>query len=252
MLAAIYNEVLNGGSSLSKSQEFTANGTFTVPFTGWYDIALQGGSGGTGGCEVLSNATGIARSGGSGAGQFVPIRVYLVEASTVSVVVGAAGTAGTPTVAGGVGGDTTVTVGTITYVARGGLGSARQITSVGATINGSGVRGGHTVPDTTVGKNATALVGGVIEGANGNSAGQAGVGGACGAFSGGNSGTSAAGGGGASLFGSGGNGATGTGVGQVGQGRGAGSGGSAQVASIGAVNGVAGVAGFVRFDWIGP
>lgn len=252
MLAAIYNAVLNGGSSLSKSQEFIANGTFTAPFTGWYDVTLQGGSGGTGGCEVVTSAAGIARSGGSGAGQFVPVRAYMVAASTASVVVGLAGTAGTPSVAGGSGGDSTVTIGTTTYRARGGLGSARQISSVGGTNNGTGVRGGHTIPDTTVGKNATALVGGVIEGANGHSAGQAIGGGACGAFSGGTSGTTAAGGGGASLFGAGGNGATGTGVGQIGQGPGAGSGGSAQVAAIGTVNGVAGVSGFVRFDWIGP
>ena len=249
MLAPIYNAATNAGSK-TKSEVFTSAGTFTAPHAGWYEATLQGASGGTGGCQT-TGSPGTARSGGSGPGQTVFVRFYLPDAGTAAIAVGTAGTAGTFNTAGGNGGDTTITVDSIVYRARGGLGATSVTSAGGATTNGNGARGGQTIIDAAQGKNAVILAGGVIEAANGNAGGQTARGGSCGAFTGGTSGTTAAGGGGASPYGAGGNGATVQGVGQIGQGPGAGSGGSLILASLTTVAGVAGVAGFARVDWIG-
>jgi hypothetical protein len=232
----------------SKSQVFTANGTFTAEVTGWHDVQLVAGAGGSGG--VNSSVTTTASSG-SGAGQEINIRVYLAAAQTVPVVVGAAGIAGTtaPT-DGGNGGDTTITVAGTVFRARGGLGSAGVNNPGFVAVYGAIGRGGHTVPDLTASRNAQIIAGGAIEGANGAAANTTLSGGACGAFAGGTSGTAQAGGGGASSLGNGGNGAAANGSGSPGQGFGAGAGGSLRT-TAGSAAGAAGSAGRAAFSWVG-
>jgi hypothetical protein len=232
----------------SKSQVFTANGTFTATVAGWHDVQLVAGAGGSGG--VNSGLTTTASSG-SGAGQEINVRVYLAAAETVAVVVGAAGTAGTtaPT-NGGNGGDTTITVAGTVFRARGGLGSAGVNNPGAGAVYGAIGRGGHTIPDSTASRNAQIIAGGAIEGANGAAANTTLSGGACGAFAGGTSGTTQAGGGGASSLGAGGNGATVNGSGSPGQGFGAGAGGSLRT-TAGSAAGAVGGAGRVAFSWVG-
>jgi hypothetical protein len=232
----------------SKSQVFTANGTFTAEITGWHDAHLGGGGGGSGGVSTSGFAAG---SSGAGAGQEINARIYLTVGETVAVVVGAAGLAGaaTPT-AGGNGGDTTITVAGLVYRARGGQGSASVNNLSGAAVYGAIGRGGHTIPDSTASRNAQIIAGGAIEGANGALANVATAGGACGAFSGGISGVARAGGGGASSLGDGGAGAQANGSGTAGQGFGAGAGGSLRTSS-GSAAGAAGGAGRAAFSWVG-
>lgn len=105
--------------------------SFTVPnCTNYICIEVWGAGGGGGGGNSGSNSNGGGGGGGSyGSGCFT-----VTPGSIISVTVGSAGTAGTPTVNGGVGG--TTSVGTL-ISAGGGAGGIQ-----GGTTGGAGGAGG--------------------------------------------------------------------------------------------------------------
>lgn len=120
------------------SQVFTASGTFTIP-TGVsaIKVTLIGGGGGGGGARTAcSNTSG---SGAGGAALSVQYFTGLTPANTLSVTVGAAGSAGTngntPT-NGGAGGTSSIASGTQTITTAsangGGAGIASSATTFGA------------------------------------------------------------------------------------------------------------------------
>lgn len=123
-------------------QEFTSNGTFNVP-SGVKKIYVEavGGGGGSAGAKG-SNVN--VNGGGAGRDFTILLDVFSLSVTTIDIVIGAAGTAGTvaPT-AGGKGGTTILTckdssASTIrTINCKGGIGS--NTTTIGIdTVNGKG------------------------------------------------------------------------------------------------------------------
>jgi len=101
----------------------TGSTTYTVPadITKLLVIITGGGGGGAGGYDVTGNC-GVSGAGGT----TVMARVTVVAADTITIVIGAAGTAGGEAAVGGVGGDST-----FTHASGSGSGSMSTITAPG-------------------------------------------------------------------------------------------------------------------------
>lgn len=144
----ITNGVLSaaGNNSAGTVAILTTSQTWTVPagVTLLKDVwIIAGGGGGAAGHDRYG-------CGGGGAGGVNHLRdVYVTPASSLTAVIGAAGSAGTVsgTHEGGKGGDSTIAYGGVVYTAvGGGGGSARDI--INSTVNGgSGGGGGTGAPD---------------------------------------------------------------------------------------------------------
>lgn len=149
VLAAVLSASVNAASWRSVSQDvevITTAGanTFICPSERLHLILIGGGGGGGGGLNDASFGGG----GGGGSGQITERDYYCTPGDSLTVTVGAGGTAGSGgtsgnVTAGGNGGDTTITgssveIGTVT--AKGGLGGALGVAAGGAGggTNGSG------------------------------------------------------------------------------------------------------------------
>ena len=136
----------------SGRQAFTSNGTFTIPTNVTaVKVTLVGGGGGSGGAYDGASCSGARGGSGGGGATAFAFLTGLTSGNTITVTVGAGGTAGaaTPT-SGGTGGSSQISSGTqsITAVtASGGVG--------GGSANGSGVTGtsgaGGTTTNATLG-----------------------------------------------------------------------------------------------------
>lgn len=175
-------------TNLAHFEYFTANGSFVVP-DGVTEILAEIAGGGGGGGGGFNNGAG-SLAGGGGGGQSRDIAKYTVTpGETISITIGAGGTAGVggtaapPVTSGGTGGSTvfgsyaTITGGT------GGIGG-------GLTNSGKGGdRAGNAAQD---GFNS----GGIVDGSGGNGGGNGGRGDKTGAMGGGRAGVLGGGGGG--------------------------------------------------------
>jgi hypothetical protein len=176
------------GGGGGRGQAFTSSGTFTVPDgVTAVKVTVIGGGGGSGGTNYNSYWGGSDSSGGGGGGASIRYITGLTPGSTVSVTVGAGGTAGTPSAAGGAGG--TSSFGAFCS-ATGGGGTVVGFYSSGTYSNpargtpGAGSGGGiningGTLGDRRVGGQAfiMSVGGGTLAATNGNpSAGFSGVG----------------------------------------------------------------------------
>lgn len=131
----------------------TSGTTYTTPanitIRSRFKFTLIGGGGGSGG---MATANGKSPGGGGGGGGILYIS-NLTPSTAYTIAIGAGGIAGTsaPT-AGGDGGNTSIFIGIINFIAGGGLGSAASISSFGGiggntvfcTINIPGQWGGAT------------------------------------------------------------------------------------------------------------
>lgn len=125
----------------------TGSGSWTVPdmlkVTGRkWRVTLVGGGGGGGGCAATAGL--IGNGGGSGAVVIANI-AYDGTNNTMSYSVGAAGVTTGNNTAGGAGGNTTVTYGSITYTAPGGTGGATAATAGGQGVGYLGSTSGGTI-----------------------------------------------------------------------------------------------------------
>lgn len=75
----------DGQPNLGQRQVFSATGTFTAPFSGWFHVRLVGGGGAGGG------STGTRNGGGGGAGEYAEGWHYLTAGSATTVTIGAGG-----------------------------------------------------------------------------------------------------------------------------------------------------------------
>lgn len=142
----------SGGATM-QFEEFLSNGTFTAPKAGAYQVFAVGGGGGSGGLKTTSSAWRIA-SGGGGGGDVVRKIVNLTLGQSVSVTIGAGGTAGTtaPT-AGGHGASTTF--GSLVTALGGGGGAEADFSGLptlapsaaGKATSGGGSAGATTQTD---------------------------------------------------------------------------------------------------------
>jgi len=222
-------------SSAPNLQLFTSSGTFTVP-TGITQVKVTviGGGGGVGG----TNASGyVVGGGGGGGGGSIRLVTGLTPGDTVTVTVGAGGTAATDT-AGGSGG--TSSFGAFCS-ATGGSGGGRRLSSVdtrfvpGATAAVGGAAGTGSSGDINVGGTVgVALL--VTSGTNSCPASVLYIG-----MGGGNGGDAPFG------LGTGGLGNTGIGNGSSGSGYGGGGGGGRSTTT--STSGAAGQGGCVIVEW---
>ena len=196
-----------------KFQQFTGNGTFTIP-TGVTaaKVTVVGAGGAGGGCAVGANNGGGGGAGGVG----IKWLSGLTPGNTLTVTIGTGG-AGNSNTTGSAGGASSVSSGTQT------------ITTVSANGGGGGFGGAGTSA-------------GALESAAGTG-GDMNFGGSGGSFA--NTGGPYGGGGGASIFGGAGGNSGSTGRAAVG----AGSGGSG-CASTGTGAGGSGANGLVIFEWV--
>ena len=120
------------GRLLRAPQVLTSGTSYTTPAscTAIY-VEAVGGGGGSGG--LTSPPSG---SGGGGGGAYLTKYVTVSASTAYTIAIGAGGTAGTGTTAGGNGGATSIIVGATTYSAGGGVGS------VATSGGGSGGAGG--------------------------------------------------------------------------------------------------------------
>lgn len=138
-----------GGGGAIGGQVFTGNGTFTIP-TGVTSLKITVVGGGGGGQGSQSAAAGGAA--GAGGGAAIKYLTGLTPGNTLSVTVGAGGTAGAATNgAGGTGGTSSVASGTqsiTTVSATGGTGGSATSPRPNGGIGSNGdlnIRGGGTL-----------------------------------------------------------------------------------------------------------
>ena len=86
------------GTAFAQQVQYTASGTYTVPADVIaIQVAAAGGGGGGGGYDSCGNNTACAGNGGSGgAGALLQGTIAVTPGSTVTIVVGAGGSAGAP------------------------------------------------------------------------------------------------------------------------------------------------------------
>lgn len=203
-----------------KFQQFTANGTFTIPNgITQVKVTVLGAGGGGGGGTNAANTSGAGGGSGSLAYKWLS---GLTPGNTLAVTIGTGGTG----VAGATG-----NVGTGSTVASG----TQVITSIVTNGGGGGAGAGVQNP----GLGGTAGTGGDI-----NLAGVPGF-----AFPQGT--TSLGGAGGPSIYGGNGAEAGGTSTGLSATGFGSGGGGAGGAGGAGNTTGGAGANGFVMFEWVG-
>lgn len=132
----------------NKRDIVTTSGTYTAPVTGWYKITIKGGGGG-GGSGSSFTAGCFGGFGGSEGGTTIEY-IRMMAGDTANVIIGGGGTGGTYNdTKGADGGDTSVTIGSMTYTAGGGGGGSRSTNQSYAggsgTINGAvGSQGGQS------------------------------------------------------------------------------------------------------------
>lgn len=124
----------------AQGQVFTGNGTFTIP-TGItaIKVTVVGGGGGSGGC-VTNACTGATGGNGGGGGTAIRWLTGLTPGGTITVVVGAGGTAAAAGGSGGAGGNSSVASGTQTITTVTGNGGGAGL--VGSFANGAHGAGG--------------------------------------------------------------------------------------------------------------
>ena len=122
---------------INKRDMIATSGTYTAPVSGWYKITIKGGGGGGGGGYV-----GISGGGGGEGGTTIAYE-YMLLGDTATVVIGAGGAGGTRNTAVGTnGGNSSVTVNSITYTGGGGKGGN---TNADRSANGFCLGGGGTI-----------------------------------------------------------------------------------------------------------
>lgn len=155
MDAALFGGLSSVIKNVVKGLFTQTSGSFIPSITGWYEVTVHGGGGGSGGV-YSSNPFNIVRSGGGGAGEQVTMLHWLTAGTTYNFTVGAGGTAGTaaPT-AGGTGGSSIFNGPIITQTALGGNGSASPSTI--GPAEGIGAAGGRKDGITAAGSNRAQL-----------------------------------------------------------------------------------------------
>lgn len=114
--------------AFNRRDVITTSGTYTAPVTGWYRIVVKGGGGGGYGGAYNSSGYAVGLSGGGEGGTTIGYE-KMTAGQTASVVVGAGGNGGTANtsslspIAGTNGGNSTVTINTVTYTGGGGYAS---------------------------------------------------------------------------------------------------------------------------------
>ena len=132
------SQFFSGSSGILQQVPIVANATFICPVSGDYLVTAIGGGGGS---------SGGTNGRGGAAGGFAQKKVTLNAGDTITCVIGASGTAGSASVAGGDGGNTTATATNLSLVANGGKGGAiAGGTSAGGTATGGTINrtGGST------------------------------------------------------------------------------------------------------------
>ena len=237
--AVTLGQLAAGTTNIGNRASFTSSGSFTVPAnvsTLWYSGTGGGGGGGGGGgvSGVTSGYSATSGGGGGQAGQFARrIPITVTPGQTLTITIGAGGTAGTAGTAGTTGGN-------------GGNGGNTTVTGTGVSVTLTGGTGGHGSAGVSSSNNTVGTIG---------SAGGAGADDGFYGIAVPSSGYDAGGWGGRggnTPFGtSGGSSATGT-AGRAGVGYGAGgSGGAGTVSSGSSIGyaGAAGLSGYVEFEW---
>jgi hypothetical protein len=170
-----------GGGGSINGQVFTAGGTFTIPagITS-LKVTVVGGGGGSGASLGAVDAF-ACTGGGGGGGTAISYLTGLTPGNTLTVTIGAGGTAGPSSAGnGGTGGSSTVASGTQTITTitgaggSGSLGAASTLTAGGAggsgsngTINLTGSGGSVSFPGTFSSSSLTAT--NVMGGSGGSS-----------------------------------------------------------------------------------
>ncbi len=152
----VLRSVIGGGEYLGR-QIFTANGTYSPTVgTTRVQIHVVAGGGGSGGIDGVNLENTVSRAGASGVhvAKFIDGLGQPIVGGPV--VVGAAGTAGGtgPATAGGTGGDSSIEINTVTWLAKGGTGGIAGV-STGATdvgFSGSPIQAGSSVGDYSTGQ----------------------------------------------------------------------------------------------------
>lgn len=163
--AGITSAQLASSVLLAHTQTISATGSFVVPsdVTILHMSCVGGGAGGGGGSSATANGGG---GGSGGAGSFpVEMDVTVTPSTTLTVTIGAAGTAGTASSHnvvggnGGSGGDTTITGTGVAILCPGsnGVGIGGSTAASGASTGGAGTYG-------------TVVAGSTVGSAGGNSA----------------------------------------------------------------------------------
>lgn len=149
----------SGGSGIANYQKFTNSGTFTVP-AGVTNIKARGiaaGAGGGGGGST-SGATLQSGGGGGAGGSIIDIEISVTPADTLTITIGAGGTAGSGGASGGAagtgggtGGTTSIVDGATTLLAA--LGGVPGVGSAAnsVTVVGGGIWAGVTTNITAAG-----------------------------------------------------------------------------------------------------
>lgn len=137
----------SGGSTVgTRGQAFTSNGTFTIPtgVTALKVTVVGGGGGGGGGSSTCNPIQGWA---GGGGGTSIVYLTGLTPGNTISVTIGAGGTAGATAGNGGAGGNSSIQSGTqtITTVTGNGGGAGLYNNSAGGA-GGSGSNATFVIP----------------------------------------------------------------------------------------------------------
>lgn len=137
--------------------EFTGSGTTTAPAWAVY-VEIWGCPSGGGGAGGASAATDSFATGGSSGEALLGKRRPVTAGETITVTIGAAGTAGPAATAGGNASNTTIAAGTTgwTETMRGGYGGSALITSAAMSLNESDAPGYESNAATRYGANGVA------------------------------------------------------------------------------------------------
>ena len=125
-------------------QTFTSSGTWTAPSPGYKSvrvIVVGAGGGGGGGTTTASSTTNSGGSGGGGGASWDVTYLPSAITSSVTVTIGAAGTAGAVNTAGGIGGNTTFGGYVTAFGGGGGAAGQSSVSSGGGGGAGSRVAG---------------------------------------------------------------------------------------------------------------
>ena len=115
----------------NNAESFTSSGTYTAPYTGWYEITVKAGGGG--GAAAANSATHGLGGGGGGEGGMSVLTRYLNAGEQVPFVIGSGGAGGTDAGFGSDGGNSSFTYRGTTYTVTGGKG--------GGVVGGQGGSG---------------------------------------------------------------------------------------------------------------